>query len=228
MKKYYQDELQDSQSRPPWMTMFISLMLVLLTLFIFLVTFTEMDKSKVEFFKQFFRESMLMPELNREGRMSITDLGTPVEPVKAIINRMKSNGINKKLMDDFLTLNQIKDFDVVDGKRGVVVVLPEVAIFEQDKSNLTRQSRQYLSSISFLVSQLPYLVEVKGYASQTVPLGYTDALEFSARRASVVYDYFLQEGVAPVKLKVSGCGDAFGQSSVSQDKVEIVFKEAEL
>lgn len=215
-------------SRAPWMTLFISLMLVLLTLFIFLITFTETDKSKIEFFRQYFRESMLMPETDREGRMSITDIGTPVEPVKAIINRMKSKGINKKLMDDFLTLNQIKDLQVMDGKRGVVVILPEVAAFEANKTNLTGKSRQYLSRISFLASELPYLVEVKGYSTAEVPLGYTDALEFSARRATVVYDYFLQEGVAPVKLKVSGRGDAFDQSGVSQDKVEIVFKEAEL
>lgn len=225
MKHYFDDE--QVHTSPTWMPLFLSLMLVLLTLFIFLTTFAEKDKVKVEVFKKHFRESLLMPEKERMGTPSVTDIGGPVEPVQAIVNRMKSEGINKKLMDDFLTLNEIKDLQVRDGKNGVAVILPETAVFEPEKKDLTRQSRQFLNSISYLVSELPYLVEIKGYAAG-VPAGFNDSLEFSARRAAEVYNYFLEKDIAPVKLKVSGCGDAFEGSGVPQDKVEIIFKEAEL
>jgi chemotaxis protein MotB len=225
MKQHFEDE--QVYTSPPWMPLFLSLMLVLLTLFIFLTTFAESDKMKVEAFKRHFRKSLLMPEKARMGTPSITDIGGLVEPVQAIINRMKSQGINKKLMDDFLTLNEIKDLQVRDGKNGVAVILPETASFEPGKKDLTGKSRQFLNSISYLVSELPYLVEIKGYAAE-VPAGFKDSLEFSARRATEVYNYFLEKNIPPVKLKVSGCGDAFKESGVPQDKVEIIFKEAEL
>lgn len=225
MKDYYADE--QTLGSPPWMTLFISLMLVLLTMFIFLTTFIEKDKAKVEIFRQHFRKSLMIPE-ERRGIPSITDMGGPVEPIRHIINRMKSEGINKKLMDDFLTLNQIKDLKVKDGKRGVSVILPEVVLFEAGKTGLGAQSVSYLNSISFLVLDLPYLVEIRGYSTADVPGGFKDPLEFSAHRAMAVFNYFLDKEIPPVKLKVSGCGDAYAGSDAPQNKVEIIFKEAEL
>ncbi len=234
MKTYYDD--MEAYGTPPWMTLFISLMLVVLTLFIFLTTFTETDKTKLEIFKKHFRKSMLMPREDRKGTPSIIDLGGPVEPISAIVNRMKSEGINKKLMDDFLTLSQIKGLEVMDGTRGVVVIVPEVAYFEEGTKDLTKTSRQFLARLLFLVEELPYLVEIKGYAVGTVPAPYKDALEFSAMRAMEVFNYFIQNNIPPIKLKVAGCGDAFENaakpetqpSPPPQNKVEIIFKEAEL
>lgn len=226
MKHYIDDE--QVYVSPPWMPLFLSLMLVLLTLFIFFTTFAEKDKTKIETFKKLFRQNLLMPGKDRKGALSIFDLGGPVEPVRTIVNRMKSHGINKKLMDDFLTLNQIMDLQVMDGTRGVAVILPDVATFEEGKTDLTLKARRFLNGIAYLVSELPYLVEIRGYAPSRVPPGFTDALEFSARRATNVYRYFLEKDIPPVKLKVSGCGDAFEDSGVPQDKVEIIFKEADL
>jgi flagellar motor protein MotB len=226
MKDYLADE--EVYTSPPWMLLLISLMLVLLTFFIFLTTFAETDKEKIEVFKKYFRQTLSMPKVERKGTPSITDIGGPVEPIQNIINRMKSQGINKKLMDDFLTLAQIKDLQVMDGKKGVVVILPEVAYFQEGTKNLTENSKKFLERISYLVYELPYLVEIKGYALSKVPPRYRDPLEFSARRAIEVYNYFLEKEIPPIKLKVSGRGDAFEKSSVPQNKVEISFKEADL
>ncbi|MCP4219384.1 MAG: hypothetical protein GY765_32415 [bacterium] len=231
MKDYHGTEAinadEQHESGASWMTLYISLMLVLVTLFIFLTTFAETDKAKIETFKRSFRKSLLLAPQERKGMKTITDMGTPVDPLRSLLNRMKSEGINKKLMDDFLTLNHIKDLEVRDGKRGISVILPEVIGFVEGGEELTKTSRKFLGGVSFLAAELPYLVEVKGYCYNT-PEGYTDALEFSARRASIVYGYLLEKDVSPIKLKVAGCGDAFAQSDVPQDKVEITFKEADL
>lgn len=114
--------------------MFISLMLVLLTIFIFLTTYTKGSKTKIQKFKEQFRRSLMLPGEGGNGAYSITDLGNPDNPARVLINRMKSKGINKKLMDDFLTLNQIKDMEVRDGERGVSIILPEVVGFVREKS----------------------------------------------------------------------------------------------
>ncbi|NIM16845.1 MAG: hypothetical protein GTO45_33080 [Candidatus Aminicenantes bacterium] len=219
---------EETMTSPSWMPLFFSLMLVLLTLFIFLITYAETDKEKIRIFREQFQKSLLLSSEGGRGAQSIVHVGTQQDPLNALINRMKSEGINKKLMDEFLTLKQIKELDVMAGKRGVSVILPEVVVFEPGKNQLTGEAVDYLSVISYLVSELPYLVEIKGYSPGTVPTGYTDALEFSARRAFLVYNFFLSQHIPSLKLKVSGCGDAFAGSEIPQNKVEIIFKSPEL
>lgn len=229
MKNYFEGEDMQILGQWPWMPMFISLGLVLLTLFIFLTTFAEKDKVKIDIFKRSFRKSLSMPEESQTGaRLALElEMGELAKPILNIVNRMKSRGIDKKLMDEFLTLNQVKDLEVVEGKKRVSIIIPEVVIFEAKKIELTDEAKQFLARISFLVSELPYLVEIKGYASTDIPPPYRDALEFSAKRATQVYNYFLAREILPEKLEVSGCGDAFIHSGKTQDKVEIIFKEAE-
>jgi len=222
----YLDE--ETVTPPSWMPLFFSLMLVLLTLFIFLITYAETDKEKIRIFKEQFQESLVLSGEGGRGARSIAGGGTRQDPLQALVNRMKSAGINKKLMDEFLTLSQIKDLEVTGGKRGVAVILPEVVMFEPGKNQLTGKAVDYLAVVSYLVSELPYLVEIKGYSPGAVPPGYTDALEFSARRALLVYNFFLNRHIPALKLKVSGCGDAFAGSGIPQNKVEIIFKSPEL
>jgi flagellar motor protein MotB len=229
MKDYFEEGSSDgSTAGSAWMSLFISLMLVLLTIFIFLTTFARGSKFKVQKFRAEFRRSLMLPGKKSLGARSITDVGTKEEPVRALINRMKSTGINKKLMDDFLTLNQIKDLVVRDGQRGVSIILPEVVGFVPGKNEITDTARRFLETVTLLADELPYLVEIRGYSSENVPPGYADALEFSAKRAALVFNYFIAREVEPEKLKVSGCGTAFQGSGVPQEKVEIIFKTEDL
>jgi hypothetical protein len=230
MKNYFEEEPASGTpgTTPAWMLMFISLMLVLLTIFIFLVTFTRGSHTKIQLFQKHFRRSLMLTGEGGKGARSITDLGTRYSPMRVLINRMKSKGINKKLMDDFLTLSQIKDMEVRDGKRGVSIILPEVVGFVPGKNQLTDQAVSFLDTVVMLAVELPYMVEIKGYSTETVPPGYSDPLEFSAKRAALVYNYFINREVEPVKLKVSGCGVAFKDSDVPQDKVELIFKTEDL
>jgi flagellar motor protein MotB len=215
---------EETATSPSWMPLFFSLMLVLLTLFIFLITYAETDKEKIRIFKEQFQKSLELSGEEGRGAQSIIRGGTGQDPLSALINRMKSEGIDKKLMDEFLTLNQIKELEVMGGKSGVSVILPEVAVFEPGSNRLTGKAVDYLAAVSYLAAELPYLVEIKGFSPGTVPTGYTDALEFSARRALLVYNFFLSQQIPALKLKVSGCGDAFAGSGIPQNKVEIIFK----
>lgn len=230
MKNYFEEEPANENpgTNPAWMPMFISLMLVLLTIFIFLVTYTKGSHTKIQLFRKHFRRSLMLTGEGGNGVRSITDLGTWDSPVRVLINRMKSKGINKKLMDDFLTLSQIKDMEVRDGKRGISIILPEVVGFVPGKNQLTDQAVRFLDKVVMLADELPYMVEIKGYSTEMVPLGYSDPLEFSVKRAALVYSYFINREVEPVKLKVSGCGAAFKDSDVPQDKVELIFKTEDL
>jgi flagellar motor protein MotB len=218
--RYFDDQPPAS---PQWLPLFISLMLVLLTLFIFLTTYAESDVEKVRIFKEHFRKSLVMQGEGGMGAVSITDAGTAADTPQPLIRRMKSSGIDKKRMDEFLTLNQVKALEVREGKQGLAVIIPDAAAFEPGKNRLTENAVKTLAALSPLVAELPYLVEIKGFAAGAPPQGYGDLLEFSASRALLVYDYFINRDIAPVKLKVSARG-----SAAPQDKVEIIFKSPEL
>ncbi len=101
MRNYhdFEEESRD-HAAPQWLTLFISLMLVLLTLFIFLTTFIKDDKRKIRDFREEFKKSLMLPGKGDRGAFAITDIGTEDDPVQRLVNRMKSKGINKKIPTD--------------------------------------------------------------------------------------------------------------------------------
>lgn len=112
-----------------------------------------------------------LPSLEgRKGAGSITERGSPGNPAQVLINRMKSKGINKKLMDDFLTPSQIKDMEVRDGDPGVSINRPEVVGLVPGKNQLTGQAVRFLDTVVILTDELLYLVEIKGYSNGKVEL----------------------------------------------------------
>ncbi len=223
MRVYFEEDY----TKPAWLTIFLSLMLVLITLFVFLSTYTEHDKSKIEIFRNHFKQSLVLSGKGQGGKRSIIDNST-VEPLDEILNRIKGEGLSVKLMNEFLNQQKIKELKVKRGERGVVVVLPVSIGFDNNKSvNLNKKILPYLNKIAFLAADLTYLVEIKGYSGNKIPKGIKDELELSSRRALAVYDFFIKKGVNPVKLKVTGCGYDNSKSE-NKDRVEIAFKEISL
>ena len=222
MKEYFEFE----ETKPAWLTMFLSLMLVLITLFVFLTTYTEHNKSKIEIFKNHFKQSLVLIGKGQGGKKSIVD-NSEIDPLKEILNRMKSEGLSVKLMKEFLNQQQIKELDVKQGRNGIVIVLPKTIGFSDNSFNLNKKVLSYLNKIAYLASDLPYLVEIRGYSGNVLPKGVKDEFELSLKRALEVYKYFINKGINPVKLKVSGCG-IDNSDNKNKDRVEIIFKEISL
>ncbi len=227
--KIYQ--LDDNSIDKSQRTLLLSLMLILLSLFIFLTSFTETDKKKIEIFKEHFNRSIMLTGKGNIGKNSITEFGKNIDPLNNIINKMRSESINRKLMVKYLTLNNIKDLTVYNGMSGIVLVLPEVIRFRKNRMVLDFTAKKYLSKILYLVKDLPYEVEIRGYSSKEgisdvskIPDS-RDILKDSALRAMLVYKYFIGNGVSPAKLFVSGYGNSISKENALKDKVEILFKE---
>jgi len=197
--KIYQ--LDDNSIDKSQRTLLLSLMLILLSLFIFLTSFTETDKKKIEIFKEHFNRSIMLTGKGNIGKNSITEFGKNIDPLNNIINS------------------------------GIVLVLPEVIRFRKNRMVLDFTAKKYLSKILYLVKDLPYEVEIRGYSSKE---GISDVsktpdsreiLKDSALRAMLVYKYFIGNGVSPAKLFVSGYGNSISKENALKDKVEILFKE---
>lgn len=223
MKDYFADEKRSSIS---WMTLYLDIIMLLLTLFVFFASFTEKDLKKVEVFKKHFKKSLMIKGSGKDGRFSITEGDNHTDPVKNIVNRMRTEGINRKIMDNFLEINDIKIFEVRDGKSGTALILPVKAAFINSETKLTDVLKKSLSKITLLARDLPYLLEIRGYSSESSA---GKGLKISAQRSISVYEFFKKQGVNPFKMKVSGFGDAFvTEEGDLQDKVELLFKDPEL
>lgn len=228
MKTY---QIEDSSSDKSQRTLLLSLMLILVSLFVILSSFTESDKKKVEIFRKYFKRSIMFSGKGNIGKDSITEFGNNSDILLDVLKKMRSENINRELMVKYLTLKNIKDLSVYKGVSGVVLVLPEVIRFRKNKMELDFTAKRYLSKILFLVKDLPYEVEIRGYSSELEKNGISEKrknrelLKKSARRAMLVYKYFIGNGVSPAKLFVSGYGNSIEEENALKDKVEILFKE---
>jgi flagellar motor protein MotB len=213
---------------PRWLYIYLSVILKFLTVFIFLYTFTEKDLNKVRIFKENFKKGLVLFGSGGGGRESVVEI-SGADPLESLVNQMKSQGINVRLMTQFLTGPQIKTLQVREGQGGTVVVIPEAIVFSPGSLEIPPGSRPLLERLELLIYNLSYLVEINGYAgSGPAPLA-ADPLELSARRAMAVYNYFIARGIHPLKLKAGGFGDAFAVTGGgSPDKVELAFKSPEL
>jgi len=224
MKIYY--DLNEASEFKSQRTLLLSLMLILLSLFIFLTSFTESDKKKIKIFKKNFNKSIMFSGKGNIGKESITEFGDNGDPLSNILKKMKSENINVKLTVKYLTLKNIKDMKVYKGKNGLVLVLPETIMFRKRGNSLDFTAKKYLSKILFLVKDLPYEVEIRGYSSgKGLNNDYKRILKDSANKAMAVYEFFIGNGVAPEKLFVSGYGKLTDPNRLFSDRVEILFKE---
>ncbi len=205
---------------PPWLYVFLSLMLTLLTVFIFLFSFTEKDPAKVKVFRENFRKALMLAGRGREGRPSVVDAGG-ADPLKVLAGRMKADGLTVRLMEEFVSGQQIRDLAVKAGESGSAVIIPGAVRFASASIEIPPGSRPFLLSLARLLGEIPFVMEIHARASSALPAGVADPLELSAQRAIVLYDFFLAQGVDPLKLKAAGYGEG-------PDQVEFVFKSPEL
>jgi flagellar motor protein MotB len=219
--------LAEPATQPAWMPVYISLMLVLLTLFVFLNTFTEKDPGRVRIFRENFKKALVLLGSGRAGSRSAVDV-RGADPLLALVNRLKSETLSVDKMDRFLTVAQIKELRVARGERGVTVVVPGKLGFDGTGLVLNALARAALARIAWLATEIPYQVQVTAYSSSRIPAGYGDALGYSAGRALEVYRFLLAHGVPPVKLKMTARGDALARGGPEDNRIEISFQEPQL
>ncbi len=217
---------RDDGGRAPWMPIFLSLMLVLLTLFVFLSTYTEKDPQRVRIFRENFKKAFVLLGSGSAGAKAVREVRGG-DPLQALVNRLQWEALSDEHMERFLDLAQIKELQVARGERGVTVVVPERIGFGPG-ADLLPAARSALTRIAWLASVIPYQVQVTAHCGAGVPPGAGDALEYSARRGTAVYRFLLQRGVSPVKLKVTARGDALARGRADDNRVEIAFQEPQL
>lgn len=204
---------------------FLSLLLVLITFFLVLTRFVEPDPAKVSRFKKHYSTFLFFNQqvsVDKEATQA-PDIFSESDPLISLVNRMKASGITEPLMNQYLTLLDIKNLKVVSGESGLVIRLPRTIKLDGDTGRLTNEEKESLGNLRVLFMELPFIIEIKGVGYQKNDQPSFQSLELSVTAAQTVYNHLIKMGVIPDKLKVSGMIDD-GKAEPVTD-IEISFRE---
>ncbi len=209
---------------------FLSLLLVLITFFIVLTRFVVTDPEKVERFRRDYSQTLFLGhEVKAPENPVVTmekELFVHENPLKSLINRMKSTGITAPLLDQFLTLSDIKNLRVISGESGLVLRMPQPIAIQEEDSGLSAKSLETLDKMKVLFTELPFLIEIKGVGVEKNEPEPFAAMERGVKASQSVYMHLIGMGVIPQKIKISGTIGSDDSKLETEDTfVELAFRE---
>ncbi|MBI3582749.1 MAG: OmpA family protein [Nitrospinae bacterium] len=122
-----------------------------------------------------------------------------VEPTKL---EAVQEQIEKLIVDENLS----KDVHLTSDTRGIVLFASGDLFFKSGESELNAEIKYFLDNINDTIKDVPYKLLVEGHTDDT-PIKterFPSNWELSSARASSVVKYFIEKGVAPVRLSAVG------------------------
>jgi chemotaxis protein MotB len=167
---------------------------------IWAVTFGDMMTQILAFFILLLALSVPNVEKFKEIMEQIqAQFKKKVEPTKLEVVQEQ---IEKLITDENLT----KDVHLTSDTRGIVLFASGDLFFKAGESELNTEIKYFLDSINDTIKDVPYKLLVEGHTDD-LPIK-TDRFpsnwELSSARASSVVKYFIEKGVAPVRLSAVG------------------------
>lgn len=212
-KRHRKDK--SSGGAPSWTTTFSDLMTLLLTFFVLLYSFSNLD---VEKFKNI--ANALQSALTGQGAVTIFENDTPPGeiPIEEIdqapdeltdvsnetkeIYEIVYNYIEKEDLEAEVTLRA--------DHRGVIIDIKDNILFDSGEADLKAGSKNILDKITMLMNEFDNEIIVEGH-TDNVPMNsykFPTNWELSVTRATTVIRYFIRErNIDPGRLSAAGYGE---------------------
>lgn len=224
------DDDGGEEGAPAWMATFADLSTLLLTFFVLLFTFAELDAKKFELalgsLKQAlgtaqgtdsmleFEKTSPIPEMFDEpesGRPTPEQqeaMAAAMEHLEAQAKKAEVGEEVAEVLTNVLDKLGFEDqIDVESSSRGVVVKVKDQLFFELGGSDLLGKGNPVLDTIADIAKQFPAGVAIEGH-TDNVPVGgsrYASNWELSAARAAAALEYMTtQKDVDQSKLRITG------------------------
>ncbi len=204
-----QEEKKCDKGAPKWMVTFSDMMSLLVTFFVLLLSFANMDMQKYKdvlgSMEKAFGSQKKIYQLGKDGGMSnpipmessIKENAEEKESmVNLLMNRMKEEGLDKNLF-------------IIKDKNGIRIELAGNVVFEPGKIVLNEKAKKILNRLVPFFQETLYKIQVEGHTdnSQINNKLFKDNWELSAIRATVVVKYFIKQGLKSKRLSAVGCAD---------------------
>lgn len=223
-----------SAGAPAWMVTFADLMGLLLTLFILLLSFAEMDVTRYKQLAGSMRDAFgiskitLLPGIIEIGGKPARDKPVVVQPlpmpkqIDVPIPDVKPEKVVKpEDVTEDLTLMNLKvlmaselkkaEVEIMQTDRGILVRFPERTAFPAGSDVITDVFAPMLKKIAGVVAHSEGTVTVSGYTDD-IPIStarFRSNWDLSSARAVSVVHYILEHtAIDPARMTVQGFGDS--------------------
>lgn len=213
-------EVEKKQISQEWLTTYSDMVTLILTFFVLLYSFSQIDNIKFKAIAMSLAKSFGATSGYIVNGGNIAP--TPVEANPAIekdssgdisLDNVKLNETEKiyKQVENFIKANKLQGkVSIKQDARGVVIELQEKILFDSGSAQIKKESFPLLEKISDLLSSFPNEVIVEGH-TDNVPINrgyYQTNWELSTDRAVKVVRYFTEiRKLNPTKFMAIGCGE---------------------
>ncbi len=205
----------DEEGAPVWMATFADMMSLLLTFFVLILSFANMDVIKfsaaVESLRDALGNAIALQEFDGAPRINPFDLDDAGLPRVVALELCQTGPNSSALRAEVETLVQRLDLEnlveVDEAEGGVVVRVVGQLLFDAGSIELRPESFVLLNEIARLIAAVPELVSIEGHTDVT-PAATGSGMSnwhLSTGRAISVLDYLTRvKNVDPKRLNVSG------------------------
>ncbi|QCX32343.1 chemotaxis protein MotB [Caloramator sp. E03] len=213
-------EVEKKQISQEWLTTYSDMVTLILTFFVLLYSFSQIDNIKFKAIAMSLAKSFGATSGYIVNGGNIAP--TPVEANPALekdssgdisLDNVKINETEKiyKQVENFIKANKLQGkVSIKQDARGVVIELQEKILFDSGSAQIKKESFPLLEKISELLSSFPNEVIVEGH-TDNVPINrgyYQTNWELSTDRAVKVVRYFTEvRKLNPTKFMAVGCGE---------------------
>ncbi|MCP4748695.1 MAG: flagellar motor protein MotB [Desulfobacteraceae bacterium] len=192
-----------SGGRGGWQIIYTGFILIMLTFFIMLTSFSSLQQSKITRFVSAFSTAV-----------SVFNGGIQLESGKMLIDSQHSI-VNKedklaRLFESVLYLRQksgLEHLDLRTGPNGVALTLSDNLLFASGRAQLSPSANGLLEEIGKMVQKIPVPIKIEGHTDNRpiTNAQFASNWELSTARAIAVLRYLVnQTGVVPARLSAVG------------------------
>ena len=209
------DEEEAEEGAPAWMATFADLMSLLLTFFVLLLSFANMDVMKFEGMIGSMKEAFGVKYDNPGTHVGLTDSIISLFDKEAVTKQRLANTPDEfeERMKKMVKRNKLaSQVEIFSGRNGVVIRVEGDLLFASGSSAVNPKSFAFLDEMAELLRQFNHDVSIEGHTDTLSPSrrgGYASNFRLSCERALATLEYLVEAGdLDPNRLNAAGYGAA--------------------
>lgn len=230
-----EEECEDcEEGAPAWMATFSDMATLLLTFFVLLLSFANMDVQNFKVALGSVKEALGVQDMTKgdfEARSSsLVELNDDAPTV--MVNHQSANEVH--LLRKYIKERGMQHhIQVMASSTGIILRVKDIALFDTGSDALREDSEPVLNMVQDLFEKSQADLSIDGHTDD-IPIAsarFPSNWELSAARAAAVLKYYLARDLAGRRLSIAGYGElrpiATNQSAEGRGKnrrVEFVFR----
>ncbi len=217
-----EDKREEGGGAPAWMATFADLSTLLLTFFILLLSFAEMD---IEKFKDALGSIQASLGTSAGGGVGVLDASPTASVIDSLTPPSTTAGSStssaggsgdtdlEEIAEEIRAMvaqkNLESDVDVETSGRGVIVRVKGQLFFSPGTADMKRQAEPLLDEIADIINKSPYSMAIEGH-TDNIPIRsprFRSNWELSTARAYSALEYLTKSGVPVNRIHIAGFAD---------------------